>query len=147
MISAPPTSIAAVPKRRPAVSSNVWPSLAFPSNSRLWQPHHDASVPYKRREFITLLGGAAAWPLAARSQQAERMRRIGVFSALSADHPEWQARLAAFHQGLQELGWIVGRNIRIEHRVGPGDDDYLRRRAAELVVLAPDAIVVNGLRR
>jgi putative tryptophan/tyrosine transport system substrate-binding protein len=99
----------------------------------------------KRRDFITLLGSAAAaWPLAVRAQQGERMRRIGVFSALSADDPEWQARLAAFHQGLQELGWIVGRNIRIEHRVGPGDDDYLRRRAAELVVLAPDAIVVNG---
>jgi putative tryptophan/tyrosine transport system substrate-binding protein len=98
----------------------------------------------RRREFITLLGGAVAWPLAAHAQQAERMRRIGVFSTLSADDPEWQARLAAFHQGLQELGWIVGRNIRIEHRVGPGDEDYLRRRAAELVVLAPDAIVVNG---
>jgi putative ABC transport system substrate-binding protein len=98
----------------------------------------------KRREFITVIGGAVAWPLAAHAQQAERMRRIGVFSTLSADDPEWQARLAAFHQGLQELGWIVGRNIRIEHRVGPGDEDYLRRRAAELVVLAPDAIVVNG---
>jgi putative tryptophan/tyrosine transport system substrate-binding protein len=99
----------------------------------------------RRREFITLLGGAvAAWPLAARAEQAERMRRIGVFSARSADDPEWQARLAAFHQGLQELGWIVGRNIRIEHRVGPGDGEFLRRRAAELVALAPDAIVVNG---
>jgi ABC-type uncharacterized transport system substrate-binding protein len=99
----------------------------------------------RRREFITLLGGAAAaWPLAARAQQPDRMRRIGVFSALHADDPEWQARLAAFHQGLQELGWIVGRNIRIEYRLGPGDGEYLRRRAAELVAPAPDAIVVNG---
>jgi putative ABC transport system substrate-binding protein len=79
-----------------------------------------------------------------RAQQADRMRRIGVFSALRADDPEWQARIAAFHQGLQELGWIVGRTIRIEHRVGPGDGEFLRRRAAELVALAPDAIVVNG---
>ena len=59
-------------------------------------------------------------------------------------NPEWQARLAAFQQGLQELGWIVGRTIRIEHRVGPGDGEFLRRTAAELVALAPDAIVVNG---
>jgi putative tryptophan/tyrosine transport system substrate-binding protein len=98
-----------------------------------------------RREFITLLGGAAAaWPVAARAQQPERMRRIAVFSNRSADDPEWQARMAAFHQGLQELGWTVGRNIRIEHRVGFGDSEFLRRRAAELVALAPDAIVVNG---
>jgi putative tryptophan/tyrosine transport system substrate-binding protein len=99
----------------------------------------------KRREFITLLGGTAiAWPLAARAQQGERMRRIGVLSARSADDPEWQARMAAFHQGLQELGWTVGRNIRIERRVGFGDAEFLRQRAAELVALAPDAIVVNG---
>ena len=99
----------------------------------------------KRREFIMLLGGAAAtWPLMARAQQGERMRRIGVLSALAADDPEWQARLAAFHQGLQELGWIVGRNIRIEYRLGPGDGDSLRLRAAELVALALDAVVVNG---
>jgi putative tryptophan/tyrosine transport system substrate-binding protein len=98
-----------------------------------------------RREFITLLGGAAAaWPLVARAQQGERMRRIGVFGALLADDPEWQARLAAFHQGLQESGWTVGRNIRIEYRLGPGNGEHLRRRAAELVALAPDAIVVNG---
>jgi putative tryptophan/tyrosine transport system substrate-binding protein len=99
-----------------------------------------------RREFITLLGGAAAaaWPLAARAQQRERMRRIGVLAARSADDPEWQARMAAFRQGLQELGWIVGRTIEIEHRVGPDDNEFLRRSAAELVALAPDAIVVNG---
>jgi putative ABC transport system substrate-binding protein len=100
----------------------------------------------KRREFITLLGGAAAsWPLAARAQQPERMRRIGVFAALPADDPEWHARLAAFHQGLQELSWTIGRNIRIDYRLGPGDREFLVRRAEELVALAPDAIVVNGV--
>ena len=102
----------------------------------------------KRREFITLLGGAAvAWPLAARAQQAERMRRIGVLAARSADDPEWRARMAAFHQGLQELGWIVGRTVQIEHRVGSGDGEFLLRRASELVALAPDAIVAMGTRR
>jgi len=99
----------------------------------------------KRREFIALLGGAAAaWPLATRAQQPARGRRIGVLTALPADDPEWQSRLAAFHQGLQELGWIVGRNIRIDYRLGTADDAQLRRRAAELVALAPDVIVVNG---
>jgi putative tryptophan/tyrosine transport system substrate-binding protein len=71
----------------------------------------------KRRDFITLLGGAAAaWPLAAAAQQPERMRRIGVLMNLAADDPEAQARLAAFHQGLQEAGWAVGRNLRIDYR-------------------------------
>jgi putative ABC transport system substrate-binding protein len=100
----------------------------------------------KRREFIRRFGGTVVlWPLAARAQQGERTRRIAVFSNRSADDPEWQARMAAFHQSLQELGWIVGRNIAIEHRVGFGDGESLRRRAAELVALAPDAIVVNGV--
>ena len=98
----------------------------------------------RRRDFITLISGAAAWPLAARAQQTERVRRVGVLTALPADDPEWQSRLAAFHQGLQELGWIVGRNIRIDYRLGTADDAQLRRRAAELVALAPDVIVVNG---
>ena len=97
----------------------------------------------KRREFITLLGGAATWPLGAGAQQRERMRRVGVLSA-GPRTIRMAGSPAAFHQGLQELGWIVGRNIRIEHRVGPGDGEFLRRRAAELVALAPDAIVVNG---
>ena len=103
----------------------------------------------RRREFITLLGGAAAgpsllWLRAARAQQGGSMRRVGVLNALPADDPEWQARLAAFHQGLQELGWIVGRNVRIDYRLGTADGAALRRRAAELVALAPDVIVVNG---
>jgi len=69
-----------------------------------------------RRAFITLLGGAAAWPVAVRAQQGERVRRIGVLMNLAADDPEAQVRLAAFHQGLQELGWTVGRNLRIDTR-------------------------------
>ena len=70
----------------------------------------------KRRDFITLLSGAAAWPLAARAQQPERMRRIGVLTALSANDPEGQARVAAFLQALQELGWSVGRNVIVDSR-------------------------------
>jgi putative tryptophan/tyrosine transport system substrate-binding protein len=98
----------------------------------------------RRREFITLLGGAAAWPLAARAQQPERMRRIGVLIALAADDPESQRRLTAFAQGLQELGWTDGRNIRIETRWTAGDTDRMRRHAAELVALAPDVILASG---
>src|SRR6266478_3754031 len=86
----------------------------------------------RRRAFITLLGGAAAvWPLAARGQQGERMRRIGVLMNLASDDAEGQARLAAFHQGLQEAGWAVGRNLRIDYRWGAGDADRFRRYAAE----------------
>jgi ABC-type uncharacterized transport system substrate-binding protein len=99
----------------------------------------------KRREFIRLLGGAAvAWPLAARAQQRERMRRIGVFMSLAADDKQAQARLAAFLQGLQELGWTDGRNVRIDIRWGAGDADRNRRHAAELVALAPDVILASG---
>jgi putative tryptophan/tyrosine transport system substrate-binding protein len=99
----------------------------------------------KRRELITLLGGAAAWPLAARAQQPERMRRIGVFELLAADDPESLARVAAFQQGLQQLGWTVGRNVRIDYRWNAaGDADRLRRYAEELVALAPDVILAIG---
>jgi putative ABC transport system substrate-binding protein len=97
-----------------------------------------------RREFITLLGGAAAWPLAARAQQPERMRRIGVLMNLAADDPETGARRAAFLQGLQELGWSEGRNLRIDYRWGVGDSDRHRANAAELVALAPDVILAHG---
>jgi putative tryptophan/tyrosine transport system substrate-binding protein len=98
----------------------------------------------KRREFITLLGGAAAaWPLAARAQQAERTRRIGVLVAV-ADDPEGQARIAAFLQGLQQLGWADGRNLQIDTRWGAGDADRFRKYAAELVALAPDVILAAG---
>ena len=99
----------------------------------------------RRREFVALLGGvAAAWPLAARAQQPEQMRRIGVLTNLVADDPEAQARVGAFLQGLQELGWAVGRNMRIEYRWGAGDADRTRGYAAELVALAPDVILTSG---
>jgi ABC-type uncharacterized transport system substrate-binding protein len=98
----------------------------------------------RRRGFITLLGGAAAWPLAARAQQAERVRRIGVLMTQAEDDPEGQTRLLALAQGLQESGWTIGRNVRIDTRWGEGDAERYRRYAAELVALAPDVILVNG---
>ena len=98
----------------------------------------------RRREFITLLGGAAAWPLPARAQQPERMRRVGVLMSTRADHPESQMRLAAFLQGLQEFGWAVGRNVRIDIQWGAGDTEGHHRSAAELVALAPDVILATG---
>jgi putative ABC transport system substrate-binding protein len=96
----------------------------------------------KRRQFITLLGGAAAaWPLAARGQQGERMRRIGVLMPLAAGDPEGQVRLMAFVQGLQEHGWTVGRNVQLDIRWAAGEPNLIRRYAAELVGLAPDVIL------
>jgi putative ABC transport system substrate-binding protein len=95
----------------------------------------------KRRNFITLLGGAAAWPVAARGQQPERMRRIGVLVAYAESDPEAQARIAAFRQGLRELGWTEGRNLRMELGWGTGDPDRARTLATELISLAPDVIV------
>ena len=95
----------------------------------------------RRREFIALVGGAAAWPLAARAQQGERMRRIGVLMNLAADDAEGQARLATFRQGLQQLGWIEGRNAHLDIRWGAGDAERFRRYAAELVALVPDLIL------
>jgi putative ABC transport system substrate-binding protein len=97
-----------------------------------------------RRAIMTLLGGAAAWPIAARAQQGERMRRIGVLSPLPADDPEAKARIAAFLQALAELGWVDGRNVRIDARWGAGDTDRIRRYAAELVALAPDVILATS---
>src|SRR4029450_6410401 len=95
----------------------------------------------RRRAFITLLGGAAAWPLAARAQQGERMRRIGVLLYLAADDSEPQARLAAFAQALKQLGWSDGRNLRIDTRWATADD--IRTHAAELAALAPDVLVAG----
>jgi putative ABC transport system substrate-binding protein len=97
----------------------------------------------KRREFITLLGGAAAWPLAARAQQGERMRRIGVLMPIAAAHPEAPVRIAALLQGLAQFGWTDGRNVRIEYRWGE-DGERIRKYAAELVALAPDVILAWG---
>jgi len=100
----------------------------------------------KRREFITLLGGAAAaWPLAARAQQGERMRRIGVLIAgLSEKDSEGQLRMAAFRQGLQNLGWVEGRNVHIEERWPGRNNERLRSFAAELVGMRPDAIFAGN---
>jgi putative ABC transport system substrate-binding protein len=99
----------------------------------------------KRREFITLLGSAAAaWPLAARAQQPDGMRRIGVLMHLPENDPEAQARMRAFRQGLQQLGWVEGRNVRIDYRFGAADVDRARRSAAELIALAPDVIQASG---
>jgi len=98
----------------------------------------------RRRDFITLLGGAAAWPLAARAQQAERIRRIGLLLTGAADDPESLARVGAFLQGLQQLGWTDGRNVRLEYRWGSADAERIRKSAAELVALAPDVILVSG---
>jgi putative ABC transport system substrate-binding protein len=99
----------------------------------------------KRRKFITLLGGAAAaWPLAARAQQPDRVRRVGVIVNLGADDAEGQARHAAFLQGLQQLGWTEGRNVRIDYRWYAGNADAARTYAAELVALAPDVILAEG---
>jgi len=97
----------------------------------------------KRRDFITLLGGAGAWPLAAQAQQGERMRRIGVLLHLAAGDPESMTRITAFVQGLERLGWTTGRNARIDYRWAVGDPEHFRRYAAELVALAPDIILAS----
>jgi ABC-type uncharacterized transport system substrate-binding protein len=98
----------------------------------------------RRREFIRLLGGASAVPFAARAQQGERVRRIGVFMSTAATDAEGQARLGAFLQGLQEFGWAVGRNVRIDVRWPEGDTDEIRKHAAELATVAPDVILATG---
>jgi putative ABC transport system substrate-binding protein len=98
----------------------------------------------RRREFVTLLGGAAAWPLAASAQQGERVRRIGVLMNLAADDPESQRRMTGFVQALQALGWTDGRNVKIDYRWGAGDVELYRRYAAELLALMPDVILVSG---
>jgi putative ABC transport system substrate-binding protein len=97
-----------------------------------------------RREFITLVGGAAAWPLEARAQQRDRVRRVGVLMPFTADDQEGQARLLAFAQGLQQMGWAIGSNLRIDARWGAGDAERNRKYAAELLALAPDVILANG---
>jgi putative ABC transport system substrate-binding protein len=98
----------------------------------------------RRREFITLLGGTAAWPLVARGQERERIRRIGVLMPFVAGDAEAQVRSTVFAQSLQQLGWTVGRNLQIDYRFSGGEDDLIRRYAAELVVLAPDVIMTVG---
>src|SRR5262245_1872024 len=109
------------------------------------QPEGHMASHIGRRKFLATLGGAAAaWPLAARAQQAERMRRIGVLMSYAADDPAGQARLLAFAQELAQSGWIDGRNVRIVVRWGAVDPERIRGYAAELVALAPDVIVATG---
>jgi putative ABC transport system substrate-binding protein len=99
----------------------------------------------KRREFITLLGGAAAtWPLAARAQQTDRVRRIGVLSSLARDDQDNNVRIAAFQQRLQQLGWTDGHNVRIDYRFVAGNSENYPKYAAELIALAPDVILAPG---
>jgi putative ABC transport system substrate-binding protein len=97
-----------------------------------------------RRDFISPIGGAAAWPLAASGQQPARVRRIGVLMNLASTDPESPARLAVFLEELQKLGWTEGRNIRIDTRWGAGVPENFRKYAAELVALAPDVILAVG---
>jgi putative ABC transport system substrate-binding protein len=98
----------------------------------------------RRREFITLLSGSAAWPLTARAQQPERIRRVGVLLPATADDPVFQDRVGAFLQGLQQLGWSIGRNVRIDTRWATANAADIRRHAAELAALAPDVILAHG---
>src|SRR5262245_51726918 len=105
---------------------------------------HMPRGPLNRRDFISCLGGAAAWPLAARAQQSDRMRRIAVLMNNAEDDPEGQARAAAFRQGLQALGWTEGRNLRIDWHWTAGDVARIRGDAAKLAGRPPDIIVANG---
>src|SRR5262245_5792567 len=98
----------------------------------------------RRREFIAYIGAVGLWPLPTSAQQGERMRRVGVLVALTSDDAEVQARLAAFREALQKLGWADGRNVRIDVRFGAGDLDRVRKNAAELAGSAPDVILATG---
>jgi putative ABC transport system substrate-binding protein len=98
----------------------------------------------KRRDFMAMLGSAAAWPIAARAQQPEGIRRIGILLPVAADNPEFQARAGAFLQALELLGWTIGRNVRIDTRWAGADTADIRRHATELAMLAPDVILAHG---
>jgi putative ABC transport system substrate-binding protein len=104
----------------------------------------NAGKAMKRRDFVILLGGAVARPLAARPQPRERRRRVGVLMNLAADDPESQVRIAAFSQGLAELGWTIGRNVDVDYRWAAGEADRFQRFAAELLALAPNVILASG---
>jgi putative tryptophan/tyrosine transport system substrate-binding protein len=98
----------------------------------------------RRREFIAALGGAAAWPLSVRAQPSERMRRVGVLMNIAADDPEGPARVGAFSQGLAELGWTIGHNVRVDYRWYAANSDLARRYAVDLLALPPDVILASG---
>ena len=102
------------------------------------------SIRLRRREFIAALGGAAAWPLAASAQQGDRVRRVGVLLPGAADDPEYQTRVGAFLQGLQQSGWAIGQNVRIDSRWATVNADEIRRHAADLVATMPDVILATG---
>jgi len=99
----------------------------------------------RRREFLGVLGGAAAWPLGVHAQQSERVRRVGVLMTLAADDPESQRRITAFAQRLQQIGWTDGRNLRVEYRWSAGAPDRMRRNIEELLALAPDVILATAI--
>jgi ABC transporter substrate binding protein len=105
---------------------------------------HQMTACIARRDFITLLGGAAVWPLAVSAQQGERMRRVGVLVAATSDDPEYQTRIPAFQQGLAALGWTDGRNVQVDIRWATTNADEIRRHAVELTALGPDAIVAGS---
>jgi putative tryptophan/tyrosine transport system substrate-binding protein len=98
----------------------------------------------RRREFFAVLGAAAVWPATARSQPRQSIKRVAIFTALAADDPKMLSRIAAFHQGMQELGWVVGRNLRIEYRFGAGDPRLIAKYAAELAALSPDTVLATS---
>ena len=97
----------------------------------------------RRREFITLVGGAATWPLAARAEKNDGVRRVGVIMGFAENDEVWQAYLASFRQGLQELGWTGGRNIRFDYRFTGDNEERMRAMAEEVVGLTPDVIFVS----
>jgi len=98
----------------------------------------------RRRRFLALLGTAVTWPLVSHAQQPERIRRVGVLMSTAVDDPQDQTRHSVFAQGLQELGWTIGRNVRIDYRWGAGSSDNARKYAAELAALAPDVMLASG---
>src|SRR5215510_1171944 len=108
------------------------------------QPEGHMASYIERRKFLAMLGGAAAWPLAARAQRPERVRRIVFLHSLAEADPEVQARIAAFRQGLETLGWMENRNIQVEHRFAAGDFAQMQAYTAELVNSAPDLIVASS---
>jgi len=131
-------------KRAPVLLGDSTLVAWYPSLTHLAREGR-MTVTIGRRELLAALGGAAvAWPLAARAQQGERVRRIGVLMSTAVDDPQDPARLAAFAQGLQELGWTIGRNLRIDYRWGASSPDNTRKYAAELAALAPDVMLASG---
>ena len=131
-------------RRAPELRSSPRKRGPRAADRRVWIPACAGMSGIGRRHFITLLSAAAAWPLAARAQQSERVRRIGVLSNPGPDDAEMQSRNAVFVQGLQELGWTVGRNLHIDYRWSHGDADRLRADAAELVALGPDVLLATS---